>query len=503
MSRAALVLTRWRGVFFLLLWTGGVLCTVWWLVGTKSSQPELLVSLDNGEMKAWSVQARHWVGEHVELYRAYPWLLFSTYVLWFGAWVPLERHGWPWRVALHLVAAAAFIAASQWLTNRLAASQPKVIFIRSEEVLSQVMPGATNVSEVVITRELRVGTDSTSATNSRPHPFISAGVSNRVTAASNATMRAGTNLSKVWVRHTERSKSVTNLSTNGDFAGPATNELARLFASELSPMIEERIRAVRDQQTVAFSKWSAVLDGTAYLALVGLAQAAHLRRKLREREQHAVLLESQLNQSRLSALHAQLQPHFLFNTLNGIAALTRRDPRAAEEMLMALSDLLRWSLGRSGQLEIPLREELEFLGRYLELQQMRFGERLRIEKAIEPGTLDCLVPALILQPLVENAVRHGIEPSPAPGLIRIAAQREGGQLNMSVEDNGVGLGVSVEGTARCGNGIGLTNARERLAALYGRDHEFSFHEKRAGGVIVTVRIPLRPVFADAGPHAAR
>jgi sensor histidine kinase YesM len=142
-----------------------------------------------------------------------------------------------------------------------------------------------------------------------------------------------------------------------------------------------------------------------------LAHAGVFYRRYREREQQASLLESRLNQAQLRALQAQLQPHFLFNTLNGIATLVRRDPATAEEMLLSLSELLRIALSSSHRQEIPLREELDFLDRYLAIQRMRFGDRLQVSEEIEASAMDCLVPALLLQPLVENAIRHGLEPS--------------------------------------------------------------------------------------------
>src|SRR6185436_4469304 len=178
-------------------------------------------------------------------------------------------------------------------------------------------------------------------------------------------------------------------------------------------------------------RWSGAMDAFAYVALLGLAHTGVFYRRYREREQQASLLESRLNQAELRALQAQLQPHFLFNTLNGIATLVRRDAAKAEEMLLSLSDLLRISLSSSRQHEIPLREELDFLGRYLAIQRMRFGDRLRVTEEIEPSAMDCLVPALLLQPLVENAIRHGLEPSGKHGELRIAGARDGEWLRLT------------------------------------------------------------------------
>jgi sensor histidine kinase YesM len=242
-------------------------------------------------------------------------------------------------------------------------------------------------------------------------------------------------------------------------------------------------------------RWSAVLDGLAYVALIGLAHAGVFHRRYREREQQAAHLSSRLNEARLRALQAQLQPHFLFNALNGIATLLRRDPAKAEEMLLSLSELLRIALSGSHRQEIPLQEELDFLGRYLAIQRMRFGDRLQVSEEIEPSALDCLVPALLLQPLVENAIRHGLEPSGQPGKLSIAASRNGGWLRLTVEDNGVGLRPGEQDRA----GVGLANVRERLAALHGAAHEFDMAEGPRGGVVVSIKLPARTE-VDAPPR---
>jgi two-component system, LytTR family, sensor kinase len=208
-----------------------------------------------------------------------------------------------------------------------------------------------------------------------------------------------------------------------------------------------------------------------------------------------------------------LQPHFLFNSLNAIAALLRRDPRLAETMLVALSQLLRLALNQSERQEGALRDELEFVHRYLEIQQTRFGDKLRVEQDIDPQALDCLVPTLVLQPLVENALRHGIEPSEKAGVLRVRASREAGRLVLEVEDDGVGLasdscgpdnpaglGSSLPTPARSsatrvappGTGIGLANLRERLQMLYGGAQKLVLTPRATGGVLVRVEIPWRP-----------
>ena len=205
-----------------------------------------------------------------------------------------------------------------------------------------------------------------------------------------------------------QTNSIQNVSNPG-----LTNMLARLHQG-FQPLPPPGLPRV--------NFWSALVDLLAYGAIVGLAHSVHFYRRFREREHRALLLESNLANARLNALRAQLQPHFLFNSLDAIAALLRRDPRLAEKTLVSLSELLRLALNFSEKPEITLREEVEFVRRYLEIQQTRFGGKLRFEEDIEPAALDCLVPTLVVQPLVENAIRHGIEPAESVGLVRLAAR---------------------------------------------------------------------------------
>ena len=245
---------------------------------------------------------------------------------------------------------------------------------------------------------------------------------------------------------------------------------------------------------------STILDLLAYGAVTGLAHSVNFHMRLRERERRALVLESNLAKARLNTLKAQLQPHFLFNSLNAITALLRRDPRLAETTLVALSELLRLALSQSERHEGTLREELEFVRRYLEIQQTRFGDKLRVEQDIEPQALDCLVPTLVLQPLVENAIRHGIEPAEKAGVVRVSASHNDGKLVLTVEDDGVGLASLAPATgavlARSGTGIGLANLRERLQALYGTRQKLELSPRAAGGVIVRVEIPWNTASAE-------
>ena len=221
-----------------------------------------------------------------------------------------------------------------------------------------------------------------------------------------------------------------------------------------------------------------------YWVVVSIVHALTYYRRSQERERKALELESRLTDAKLQALRMQLQPHFLFNTLNAISTLVHRDPRAADEMIANLSELLRATLDTSDP-EIPLRQELDFLDRYLEIQQVRFGERLRIEKEIDATALDAQVPTLILQPLVENAVRHGIEPQTTGGLVRIVARHEGDSLCLRVHDNGM---PSKPGP-KSREGIGLPNTRARLQEMYGNLGRLTLTSASEGGFTVDLEIP--------------
>ena len=201
-------------------------------------------------------------------------------------------------------------------------------------------------------------------------------------------------------------------------------------------------------------------------------------------EAETARLTSQLAESRLAVLRSQLDPHFLFNTLHAISTLVTKDPRGVRRMIALLSELLRRSLDGANQAEVPLRDELEFSGRYLEIMQIRFQGSLTVETRAAPNTLDTLVPGLLLQPLVENAVRHGLGDAVQEGRIEITTLREGDDLVVSVEDDGRGMADGVH------EGVGLRNTRERLAAMYGDAQRLTLGAGQLGGLRVTVRLPF-------------
>ncbi len=240
------------------------------------------------------------------------------------------------------------------------------------------------------------------------------------------------------------------------------------------------------------------LDVLVYWSLVGVCQAITHFRRSQEREQRAAELEARLTSAKLQALRMQINPHFLFNTLNSIAALVYVNPRAADEMLGDLSELLRRSLDSMEEQEITLAQELEFIGAYISIEQKRFGERLRVEQSVPDELMKALVPALILQPLVENAIRHGIEPRRGPGLISIEARQEDKHLHLIVRDNGrASPGADLNSSAQrgVGRGIGLANTQARLQGLYGRDQSFSLGKAEPQGCRVDIHLPfhLEPV----------
>jgi two-component sensor histidine kinase len=216
-----------------------------------------------------------------------------------------------------------------------------------------------------------------------------------------------------------------------------------------------------------------------------------------ERERRTLELETRLSQANLQALKMQLQPHFLFNTLNAISSLIHENPRAADDMIGSLSHFLRTTLDVSSQNEVPLRKELEFVDRYLEIQQIRFGARLQIRRELDPSVMEALVPPLIFQPLVENAIRHGIESCETGGTVTVRASQAAGTLHLEICDDGGGAGTAQ--LLKPGNGVGLSNTKARLQELYGDRHQFALTVNQPIGACAHIEIPLR--LSESNPQA--
>jgi len=224
-----------------------------------------------------------------------------------------------------------------------------------------------------------------------------------------------------------------------------------------------------------------------YWAILGAGYAFEYHRRFRRQQMEALQLEAKLVEARLHALRMQIHPHFLFNTLHAISALMDDDVKAARRMIARLSELLRLTLESGSRQEAPLCQELEALQLYLEIEQIRFQDRLVVKMEITPETLDASVPHLILQPIVENAIRHGIAPLSSAGRIEISARRNEGMIELLVRDDGPGI---PNGEAAMKEGIGLGNTRARLQQLYGDNHQLEIRNGKAGGLSVKLTIPF-------------
>jgi LytS/YehU family sensor histidine kinase len=270
------------------------------------------------------------------------------------------------------------------------------------------------------------------------------------------------------------------------FLAPLVALLLKLALSWLHLCIGECEQAV----TLLSAEWFrqavrvAGVNLPVYAGFVLAWHAGTFYREARDRQVKAVELESLLQHAQLEALRSQLNPHFLFNALHSLAELVHTDPKLAEQLIVRLGELLRQVLKSSTSQEVTLAEELEFIRGYIEIEQMRLGERMSVRWDIEASALDARVPCMILQPLVENAVQHGIAAATGAGALVIAARRDGQFLRLEIRDNGPGLAQS----SLDRQGIGLANTRARLQGLYG--DRYGFEMQAADGLTVRVRIPV-------------
>lgn len=244
----------------------------------------------------------------------------------------------------------------------------------------------------------------------------------------------------------------------------------------------QKIRVAIVHNFPLFYHWNVLV----YFAIVALVQLFEQQRRAEERALRTSQLEAKLAQAQLSAIRSQLNPHFLFNTLNAISTLVHKDAAAADRMVVRLGDLLRFVTKASDEQQIPLQAELDLLRMYLDIQQIRFGDSLTVEVDVRPEAHAALVPPLILQPLVENAIVHGVAKRASGGRIRVLARRDGDRLRLVVEDNGPGLPAGGPAESR----IGLGNTRARLSLLYGERQSFDLENSDEGGVRAEIALPF-------------
>jgi two-component system, LytTR family, sensor kinase len=235
--------------------------------------------------------------------------------------------------------------------------------------------------------------------------------------------------------------------------------------------------------------WGNLYSAILMCALIFIASHALLfYRSYRARETEAAELKAQLAQAQLQALKMQLHPHFLFNTLHSISSLVLEDPKRANQMIARLGDFLRLTLESTEHQVVMLKEEVEFLRCYLEIEQVRFEDRLTVEFDIEPATLSARVPHLILQPIVENAIQHAVALRAAPSRIRVASSKLNGSLHLEVQDDGPGMRADQGTTGK--QGLGLKNVRARLARVYGSGYDFQLSNSPDGGLTVSLEMPF-------------
>ncbi len=269
--------------------------------------------------------------------------------------------------------------------------------------------------------------------------------------------------------------------------------LVWLWATHRVPLVVNPIDAVATARVTP-------LDEGAKLVLLGVFGIVstyatywveHLVREASKESAERQRVVTRLVQAELDTLKLQLNPHFIFNALNSAMALIATDPPAAERMVSELSDFLRLVLSTSSEQEVPLERELGLLDRYVAIQRVRFQDRLTVNCNIEDGVRAALVPSLLLQPLVENAIRHGISPRAGAGYVQVCARKAGDKLVLTVLDNGVGVRARRSRERSRGTGLGLTNTRTRLIHLYGEGHEFESGPRDEGGYAVHISIPFR------------
>lgn len=472
---------RWRVTLFFIVWTAFAGTVAWWLAHPGSSdaaKAPLVIDSSNTSPITVGQQIKVWLQlADLNFRGAYPWFLLAPYLVLLAICFPLERGRWRLSLPVHLAAAALFAIASSALIRRVETRGMRMVVITNHRQDGPLpWPFPTNVSDFALGRGWPVLVTNVLSHTSQIGQFT----------ATTVVQAFGGSETNVHIHLPGQPTAGEHLMMDEHLIARETIRSGTNLDPDMRTMVN-RVTAWTPPLPSGRKPFSLLLDLLAYGALVGSAHAVHFNRRFRERAERARLLESHLASARLHALQAQLHPHFLFNALNAVATLIRHDADAALETLTSFSELLRLALSQSEKQEIPLRDDLRFLQHYVEIQQVRLGDGFRCEQDVDPAALDCLVPALLLQPLVENSLRHGIEPSAQPGTVRLTVRREGAQLRLSVEDNGAGFSAE----PKSNTGLGLSNLRVRLKMLYGDAQTLELSKQPTGGVMVRIVIPAR------------
>ena len=476
--------------------------------------PRTLIPTPGGvEPGSWRGDAGQWLRVlHLSVFPAYPWVLLAPYVFWLTARYPLQGdRGTRWRRAgIWLGSGLAWGVATsgfRHLTDRVRPDMIVFAFVEATDERARTAdPGgdATSTNRGTSTTWMAFHAPS-EGLPPRPASAVLSNLLSRVreregSPGSSGGTSATEGETLVVLREVETVGSGTREASASP--PPESVPLTNRF-SDLRRDLEYRREALRlPLGRIGGRVTAMLLDLFAFGSLAGIAHAWHYQRRYRERERRALALESSLSRARLHALQAQLQPHFLFNTLNSVTAMLRENPRAAEEMLVSLSDLLRLALSQSSRQECTLREDLRFVELYVEIQQYRFGARLVFEADVEPSVWNYAVPTLLLQPLVENAIRHGLEPAGRRVAIRIRGRATaGGGMELTVEDDGVGSVAPAE--EHHPRGVGLANVRARLEAFFGGAASLRVSSPPGGsGFRVQLDLPARPAGDVSQPPTA-
>lgn len=461
----------WRAFAFKM----AVLCLVWTLLAMTFAAQFYWIAQDWPLKISWEEAFLH------SLIEWCPWMILSPAVMWLAERCRFDRARWLWGVMPHLPACLLVALAYQGISMIFTQRQAGVFFHNSAGSAGVINNGSGGVQ----------GFQGFASGANFPSALPPPGVFTRSADAAPADHPAG---EAGFGAGQGVSVHVLNSPHDAIPPGSPPSDTIRVFSSPVPfagkfppPFLPAMPGPWTRFFQLATTRAQSIIP--IYWAIVCVTWVISYYQQLRERERRTLELEARLTQANLQTLKTQLQPHFLFNTLNAIASLVRRKPEAAEDMIGSLSDFLRMNLDAAQQHEVPLRREIEFLDLYLEIQQTRFGDRLRIQMEIDPATLDVAVPTLILQPLVENSVRHGIEPRERGGTILIRARQHENSLQLEIRDDGEGLKGGQLAAIR--EGVGLSNTKARLQELHGNAHRFQITPNADGGLTVTVELPWR------------